>query len=388
MKFGFHFTGCAEQREGRIWVRGQFGPFVDALAAYADRIDLLLDQKNVLTDHFETQTDYCIQSPNVRWVSLGPWTGRHARLTRIATMSRTIRQARQDWDFVLIRETSRRSPFVRFWSGRTPQVFLMGGDPSGNAPVTDLRRQSSIWFHKTTFRRAARSALVLVNNEVLLERWRPWSQEIHLTRTTTISERQIAAAPIARFAHQPPYRLLFVGRLGPAKGLDYLLDALHELNDGQVPPRFTLTVVGSGASSYLAALQDKAHQLNLTDAVTWAGFKPLDETLAYYRDADAFILPTLFENLARTIWESMSQCCPVITTAIGGQALAFQDGRDLLFCEPANSAQIAEKVRLLVQDPALRERLITRGLELAHGNTLEFRSRELLDTVAHWLAAR
>jgi glycosyltransferase involved in cell wall biosynthesis len=180
--------------------------------------------------------------------------------------------------------------------------------------------------------------------------------------------------------------LLFVGRLDPLKGLDSLLEALRLLNDGDSrTPQFSLKIVGAGSATYLRQLQAQAEDLGIAHCVEYVGYKANSEVMSFFRQADVFVLPTLAENLARTIWEAMSQSCPVVTTPVGGQGRVFQDKVDLLFCRPADSMDIAEQIRSLAANAELCERLTRRGLELARGNTLEIRSKELLDTVYAWL---
>jgi len=386
MRFGFHFLGCAALDDQGLKVRGPLGVFADALASHVDHLDLLLDEKKITSaDGIESQTDYRIQSPNISWVSLGPNGGPRSFLKRTVTMRRQLCPTARRWDFVLFREPSRRTPFIRPWIRGVPQVFLLGGDYSGGM---DLQRglyvYSRAWFFTRTLQQAMRSSLVFVNNEVLLEKWTPYAREIHLTRTSTIDEADIIDSPAGRF-RQPPYTLLYVGRVEPLKGLEYLLEALATLNAQDV--RYALQIVGSGSDSYVAHLQQKAEELGVAGQVAWQGYRGRDEILGFYREADCFVLPTLAENLARTIWEAMSQGCPVVTSRLGGQGVFFKHERDLLFCEPQNSQELAYQIGRLASEPGLSQQIVTGGLKLVRANTLQIRSRELIDMVSHSLAA-
>lgn len=384
MRFGFHFNGSALVDQSGIHVRGQFGPFVDALAREVDHIDLLLDEHVPGAEqNFEYQTDYRIQSENVSWVSLGPSRGSGAFVQRLAAMRQHLPEHRQRWDFVLLREPSRRSPFIRLFLGDLPRVFLLGADFTSSLDWSKgLYVYSRAWFFTRSLRRAVSKALVLVNNDVLLEEWRPYARQITLTRTSTLMAEDILPEALPR-CQQPPYTLLFVGRIEPVKGLEHLLKALAMLN--RTESCFRLQVVGMGADAYLSQLRALTAELGIEAEVEWAGYQGRDTIMQFYRDADIFVSPALYEDLARTIWEAMAQSCPVIVSRVGGQARLFVHEQDLLFCEPADSQDLATQIQRLVDAPALRQQLAQRGLALARSNTLEVRSRELIDTVAAYL---
>ncbi|MBI5296386.1 MAG: glycosyltransferase family 4 protein [Chloroflexi bacterium] len=386
LRGAFHFTGCAVQDRDGVWIRGQFGNFVEALSRRLEHLDLLLDEKtSVAVEGFEGQTDFYVSAPNIGFCALGPYTGRLAALRRFVAIPRNI--SGRGWDFILIREPARRAPVIRFWSGRTPKVLLLGGDytTSLQAPRSSLTYWRARFFD-AQLRQAMRSALVFVNNEMLLDRWRPFARNILLTRTTTLPRSVVLEQPAPRFQNSQPYRLLYVGRLDPLKGIEDLLRALAILNrDGK---RYELLILGSGDPAYEARLRQLAGADGLADAVQFGGYVPPSFLWEHYLKADVFVLPTLAENISRSVWEAMSQGCPVVTTPVGGQGRAFRDRKDLLFFEPGNEQDLCGKIELLRTDERLRRAICARGLELARGNTVEARSAEMVEAIENWLGSR
>jgi glycosyltransferase involved in cell wall biosynthesis len=385
MRAAFHFTGCARVDHAGIWVRGQFGHFIDVLASRLEQLDLLLDAKGTGDcQEFEEQTDYCVNAPNTRSVLLGPHNGRLAFARRLKIMSDRLPRLCASWDFILIREPSRRAPLIQRWTPGVPKVLLLGGDYS--VSLRTSRPRLAYWralLFDAHLRRTARSSLVFVNNEVLLARWQQHAQRILLTRTTTVSRAQIVDGETRQFRRAGPYELLYAGRIDPLKGLDTLLDAMAILNRDVT--HFNLTVVGSGDALYLRSLRQRCRALGLEPDVTFAGYQTMNDIWAFYRRADIFVLPTLAENLARSIWEAMSQGCPVITTPIGAQGVVFRDEEDLLFSQPGNVSDLAAKISRLAGDHALRRALCSRGLVLAQANTAEIRAQEMIEAINSWL---
>lgn len=108
--------------------------------------------------------------------------------------------------------------------------------------------------------------------------------------------------------------LLFLSRVNPIKGLDYLIDA-WSLLPGSLRKEWELQIAGnSDPKDYILTLEKKVNELKLNDSVKFLGSINGSEKLRKYQDANLFILPTLNENFGNVIAEAMMCECPVITT--------------------------------------------------------------------------
>jgi len=72
---------------------------------------------------------------------------------------------------------------------------------------------------------------------------------------------------------------------------------------------------------------------------------------------DILIHPSLSEGLARVVMEGMVLGKPVVASKVGGLRELIKDGENGFLVEPGNPQMIAEKLRLLLRDKALREKL-------------------------------
>ncbi|MBQ3749233.1 MAG: glycosyltransferase family 4 protein, partial [Kiritimatiellae bacterium] len=89
-------------------------------------------------------------------------------------------------------------------------------------------------------------------------------------------------------------RLLYVGRLHPLKGVEYLLDALHEVKAASASSRrLRLKVIGKDEGEG-RKLRRMAAGYGLD--VEFCGIVSEDEKEAAYKWCDALVLPTLSEN--------------------------------------------------------------------------------------------
>ena len=127
----------------------------------------------------------------------------------------------------------------------------------------------------------------------------------------------------------------------------------------------------------------------VSDRVIYHGYKKLGpELLAYYRAADTFVIASKGESFPRTIWEAMAHSLPVVATRVGSIPHVLTDMETAVLVDPGNSVQLAQALKQLMTDSALRQRLIRQGMTLARGNTLEKRACEMVEQIEQWLVQR
>lgn len=146
-------------------------------------------------------------------------------------------------------------------------------------------------------------------------------------------------------------RLMCVSRLIDRKGLDYLFQALAEMND----PRVRLDIVGTGGREQ--RLKAKIRELGLETQVRFSGYKSALEVAEHYHQADIFILPSLSESLAMVLLEAMSCGLPIIASDVGGIPEVVADGENGLLIPPGNVNAIIEAIHRLTNDSLLRSRI-------------------------------
>jgi glycosyltransferase involved in cell wall biosynthesis len=147
-----------------------------------------------------------------------------------------------------------------------------------------------------------------------------------------------------------------IGRLTPQKGYTYLLQAIPQVRAAL--PGTELWLIGDG--ELRAELEEQARRLGIADAVRFLGRQ--NDVLAWLRQMDLFVLPSLWEGFAMVIMESMAAGIPVLATDIAGTRDMVQTAQNGWLVPPANPAALADQIITALRDPAGRERMTANAL--------------------------
>lgn len=152
-------------------------------------------------------------------------------------------------------------------------------------------------------------------------------------------------------------KIITTSRLVKKNGLADLILALKYL-DG----KYQLDVLGTGP--LLEELSSLVKNNNLEQRVTFKGGVDQAEMVVSLNQSDVFVRPSLSEGLGNSFLEAMAVGLPVVGTRVGGIPDFLKDGETGLFCEVNNPKDIALKIKTILDDEALRSRLIINGQKL------------------------
>lgn len=133
-----------------------------------------------------------------------------------------------------------------------------------------------------------------------------------LTQPAVIIPNGIDLPSLAEDLERPMRRsVISLGRIHPKKGLDRLVRA-WSLIEPQFP-HWRLDIVGPDEGGHALELERLAHELGLKNVLV---DEPVygDDKWRRLRQAEVFALPTLNENFALSVAESLACCTPVIST--------------------------------------------------------------------------
>ena len=178
--------------------------------------------------------------------------------------------------------------------------------------------------------------------------------------------------------------LVSVSRLSREKNIDFIIDAMEALRREQVGP-WRLLLIGDGMER--ERLQARLGESGLAGRVTLVGSVPPERIPVFYSLGDIFLFASKSETQGMVILEAMAAGLPAVTVRSSGVDDVVQDG--------VNGYKTREKVsdwcarlRLLMEDEALRRRLGDNARRCARDYDLEKVARNVIGIYAHVLAAR
>jgi glycosyltransferase involved in cell wall biosynthesis len=152
--------------------------------------------------------------------------------------------------------------------------------------------------------------------------------------------------------------VLFVAALDLAhhfKGLDRLLRAFRFL-----PTTVWLLVIGDG--DLRPRYEKEARDLGIGDRVVFTGAIPHEDLPPFFRGAGLTVLPSSPpESFGLVLIESLACGTPVVASNIPGVRTVVDHGVDGLLVEPGDPGALAEAIRHLFRDDAIREQMGRRG---------------------------
>ncbi len=143
---------------------------------------------------------------------------------------------------------------------------------------------------------------------------------------------------------------LIVCREPRHKGADIAIESIARASAQVGPAR--LWVAGTAPPN--RPLEELARKVGLDGRLELLGYRRDMERL--YQAADLLVLPTLYENLSRTMLESAASELPMIVTPVFGARELIGDDEAGLIVE-RNATAVADAVVRLMGDPELRARM-------------------------------
>ncbi len=154
--------------------------------------------------------------------------------------------------------------------------------------------------------------------------------------------------------------LLYVGRLGPEKNVQFLFEVMLELR--QRAADVHLLIVGDGPDRH--RLEGLVRQLQLNGDVTFAGYLPREEVFSFYRMADLFVFASRTETQGLVLLEAMSVGTPAVAVAEMGVGDLLTDGRGGIPVRPV-PAEFANAVQSVLENETLMEKKRAEAYEKA-----------------------
>ncbi len=153
-----------------------------------------------------------------------------------------------------------------------------------------------------------------------------------------------------------PQRYIFcLSRIDSNKGHDLLLKAYARVRR-EIPDIHL--VIGGGSpepqpreAEVFHRMEEIIGELGIAESVHIVGYVEDEVLPLYYREAELFALPSLFEPFGMTALEAMACATPVVASKFGGIRNVIESGRNGLLVDSENDTEFAEAMVGLLSDP-------------------------------------
>lgn len=167
----------------------------------------------------------------------------------------------------------------------------------------------------------------------------------------------------ADFGINPDEKIVItVSRLVKKNGVDDLIKAIKEIQASEFKFQVKLLIAGIGPDEQ--ELKNLVKKLRVEPKILFLGHIPHSKLTKYLTISDVFVRPSLSEGLGNAFLEAMAAGVPIIGTPVGGIPDFLINGETGLFCQSKNPQSIAEKIKRLLSDNQLKQKIIKNGQKL------------------------
>ena len=167
--------------------------------------------------------------------------------------------------------------------------------------------------------------------------------------------------------------LLFVGRLGREKNIEFLLKTLSLLVQNNT--NYVLVIVGGGPNE--KKLKALAQSLKITDHIIFTGYLPSEWVIKAYNAADLFVFSSLTETQGMVILEASACGLPIVAVRDDAFVNILVDGQNGYFTED-NIKQFAETVMKTLANKKNYRKMRVAAVKIARQFSIERQTQKLL----------
>ena len=226
-----------------------------------------------------------------------------------------------------------------------------------------LLYKSQVWLERQTYKHCT---FAFVTNEsyrrIAIERDRMPPERVIVLRSGPKLERLRQLPPDPSIRRGYPYMVGYLGVIGQQEGVEYILQAAQYIKERE--NNVFWGIVGGGP--HLEAMKKQAHAMGLDECVEFTGRVPDEQMLRYLNTADVCVNSDTYnamndKSTMNKVLEYMALGKAIVQFDLTEGRYSAQDAS--LYAKRNDAVDMAEKIRQLLADPELRERMGRYGHE-------------------------
>jgi glycosyltransferase involved in cell wall biosynthesis len=173
-----------------------------------------------------------------------------------------------------------------------------------------------------------------------------------------------------KFKIAKPY-ILFVGTIQPRKNIAKLIEAISLLKNKEIK----LVIVGKKGWLWEEILATP-EKFKVSDRVKFLDFVGNEDLPSLYKNAECFVLPSLYEGFGLPVLEAMQFGCPTVISNVS--SLPEVGGDASVYFDPQSADDMSEKIDKVVGDEKLRAEMTEKGYNQVKKFSWEKTAKETL----------
>lgn len=154
--------------------------------------------------------------------------------------------------------------------------------------------------------------------------------------------------------------LLYVGNAYPHKNLEGLVEAFADFYRNNYG---TILVLVGKEDYFYKRLKDSIQEKHPDLPIIFPGYIPDEKLEILYQRAMAYVFPSFYEGFGLPPLEAMAKGCPVLSSNRSSMPEVLEEAA--LYFDPADRADMVEKLKRIVRDSDLRKELVKKGRKQA-----------------------
>ena len=171
--------------------------------------------------------------------------------------------------------------------------------------------------------------------------------------------------------------VLFVGTLQPRKNISRLIEAFSRLPQ-QLKEEYQLVVIGKKGWLYEDIL-NSPKKFDVENRVLFLDYVSDEDLPTFYKKAELFVLPSLYEGFGLPVLEAMRYGCPVATSNVS--SLPEAGGDAAVYFDPESIEDIKKTIENVLNDANLRDKMREKGLSHYKKFTWDKAAKEVLGVI-------
>jgi len=256
-------------------------------------------------------------------------------------------------------------------------IFMKSFSELGRSP--SLYQNFGRLYRRVVVPRAAKNADVLItvsefSKKEIVEKLKIGSDRVHVIPNSLGEVWFETEGGFVGFDERKPYILTVSGE-APSKNLKGLLEAFSYFVNCSGDVATELRIVGVRAP-VRSGLWEHANRLGISRKVRFEGFLEERDLAKLYREARAFVFPSLYEGFGIPLLEAMASGTPVICS--NASAMPEVVGDAALLIDPRNPGDIAKRISELLSDRDKWLDFAKKGVERVKGYRREAVRRKIV----------